>query len=149
MFHLGNKPPPSMGPSFPQGQPPLPSQPPPQSVYQVGGSHFGTEFNSQVGSSMQPERAPAWIPGLADNAMGSQLPGPPLMLSLSQGLFLSPPLLCETDDGVAQQRCSTFYLFLSKLKTLSLHFITWACHFSLLRLISKSIIFSLFSPNHF
>ncbi|THG04473.1 hypothetical protein TEA_022645 [Camellia sinensis var. sinensis] len=99
MFHLGNKPPPSMGPSFPQGQPPLSSQPPPQSVYQVGGSHFGTEFNSQVGSSMQPERAPAWIPGLADNAMGSQLPGPPLMLSLSQGLFLSPPLLCETDDG--------------------------------------------------
>ncbi|THG22125.1 hypothetical protein TEA_020841 [Camellia sinensis var. sinensis] len=108
MFHLGNKPPPSMGPSFPQGQPPLPSQPPPQSVYQVGGSHFGTEFNSQVGSSMQPERAPAWIPGLADNAMGSQLPGPPLLAPVGQMGQGSqhprpPPLTPEMEKALLQQ----------------------------------------------
>ncbi|KAF5957778.1 hypothetical protein HYC85_005003 [Camellia sinensis] len=103
-----NKPPPSMGPSFPQGQPPLPSQPPPQSVYQVGGSHFGTEFNSQVGSSMQPERAPAWIPGLADNAMGSQLPGPPLLAPVGQMGQGSqhprpPPLTPEMEKALLQQ----------------------------------------------
>ncbi|XP_058193732.1 cleavage stimulating factor 64 isoform X3 [Rhododendron vialii] len=34
MFHLGNNPPSGMRPSFQQGQPPLPSQPPPQSLYQ-------------------------------------------------------------------------------------------------------------------
>ncbi|CAK9167841.1 unnamed protein product [Ilex paraguariensis] len=34
MFHPGSRPPPSMGPLFSHGQPPLPSQLPPQSMYQ-------------------------------------------------------------------------------------------------------------------
>ncbi|XP_052179576.1 cleavage stimulating factor 64-like [Diospyros lotus] len=76
MFHAGMKPPLGMGPSFPQGQQPLPSQPPIRSLYQVGGSHLGSEF-SHAESSMPPDRGPAWIPGLQDNAMGTHMPGPP------------------------------------------------------------------------
>ncbi|PSR84719.1 Cleavage stimulating factor like [Actinidia chinensis var. chinensis] len=108
LFHIVNRPPPGMGPSFPQGQPPLPSQPPPQSLYQVGGSYLGTEFNNQIGSSMQPERGPAWMPSLADNAMGTQLPGP---LQLTPGQMMGhgsqsqrpPPLTPDMEQALLQQ----------------------------------------------
>ncbi|KAK0588057.1 hypothetical protein LWI29_033664 [Acer saccharum] len=75
VFHSGTKPPASMGPSFPQGQPPLPSQPPPQSLYQAGGSHLGTDFGNQVGSSMQVDRG-SWMSGPSDNSTITQHPGP-------------------------------------------------------------------------
>ncbi|KAK6925258.1 Cleavage stimulation factor subunit 2, hinge domain [Dillenia turbinata] len=76
IFHSGVKPPANMGPPFPMGQPPLPSQPPPQSLYQAGAPHMGTDFNNQLGTSMQGERGSAWIPGPQDNTTAAQLPGP-------------------------------------------------------------------------
>ncbi|KAH7857135.1 hypothetical protein Vadar_009388 [Vaccinium darrowii] len=91
MFHLGNKPPSGMGPSFQQGQPHLPNQQPSQSLYQVGDPHSGRELNSQVGSSMQPERGPVPMPGLSDNAMGRQLPGPPPLAPGQMGRGNQPP----------------------------------------------------------
>ncbi|XAR51287.1 hypothetical protein NMG60_11005881 [Bertholletia excelsa] len=108
MFHLGGKIPASMGPSFPQGQPPIPNQPPPQSLYQLGGSHLGTEFSSQAASSMPPERGPGWMPGLSDNPMGTQLPGPPPMLAPAQmgqgGQAPRPPALTpEMEKALLQQ----------------------------------------------
>ncbi|XP_059303374.1 cleavage stimulating factor 64 [Lycium ferocissimum] len=75
-YHPAMRPPASMGPSFLPGQPPGPSQLPPQSLYQMGGSHLRPEFN-QVGSSMQADRASPWIPSLPENTSGTQLPGPP------------------------------------------------------------------------
>lgn len=58
--------------------------------FQVGGSHLGRDFNSQVGSSMQPERGPVWLPGLSDN-MGTQLPGPPPLVPGQMGQGSQPP----------------------------------------------------------
>ncbi|GMP67426.1 hypothetical protein CsSME_00027415 [Camellia sinensis var. sinensis] len=57
---------------------------------------------------MQPERAPTWIPGLADNAMGSQLPGPPLLAPVGQMGQGSqqprpPPLTPEMEKALLQQ----------------------------------------------
>ncbi|XP_055827831.1 cleavage stimulating factor 64 [Solanum dulcamara] len=75
-YHPALRPPASMGPSFLPGQPPGPNQLPPQSLYQMGGSHLRPEFN-QVGSSMQADRVSPWIPGLPENTSGTQLPGPP------------------------------------------------------------------------
>ncbi|KAL6973559.1 hypothetical protein U1Q18_027745 [Sarracenia purpurea var. burkii] len=107
MFHLGSKPPPSMGPSFPHGQPPLPSQPPLQSLYQVGGPHLGNEFNAHIGSSIQPERGPAWMPGLADNPMGTHLSGPPPLAPGPMGQGSQPPrppsLTPEMEKALLQQ----------------------------------------------
>ncbi|KAJ8553436.1 hypothetical protein K7X08_024114 [Anisodus acutangulus] len=75
-YHPSLRPPASMGPSFLPGQPPGPSQLPPQSLYQMGGSHLRPEFN-QVGSSMQADRVSPWIPSVPENTSGTQLPGPP------------------------------------------------------------------------
>ncbi|KAL1551556.1 cleavage stimulating factor 64 [Salvia divinorum] len=74
MFHSGSKPPAGMGPSFPQGQLPLPNQPLSQSMYQTGSPHVGMDFN-QAGSSKPTDRGSNWIPGLPENPMG-QLLGP-------------------------------------------------------------------------
>ncbi|CAH9143917.1 unnamed protein product [Cuscuta epithymum] len=74
MFH-GGKPPGPMGSSFI-----MPGQPPPQTLYQGGGSHIRTDFN-HIGSSMPMDRGAnsAWIPGLLpdNNTPKAQLPGPP------------------------------------------------------------------------
>ncbi|KAK6921176.1 Cleavage stimulation factor subunit 2, hinge domain [Dillenia turbinata] len=80
IFHSGMKPPGNMGHSFPMGQPPLPSQPPPQSLYQAGAPHLGTDFNNHIGTSIQGERASAWIPGLPENTTATQRPGPPQLV---------------------------------------------------------------------
>ncbi|KAK6148855.1 hypothetical protein DH2020_016380 [Rehmannia glutinosa] len=72
MFHSGAKPPGGLGPSFPQGQLPLPNQPLPPSLYQAGNPHLGMDYN-QIGSSKQTDRGSNWTPGLHEN----QLPGPP------------------------------------------------------------------------
>lgn len=69
MFHSGSKPPAGMGPSFPQGQLPLPNQPLSQSVYQAGSPHLGMDFN-QIGSSKQTDRGSNWMPGVPENMMG-------------------------------------------------------------------------------
>ncbi|CAA2961388.1 cleavage stimulating factor 64-like isoform X2 [Olea europaea var. sylvestris] len=76
-FHSGNKPPASMVPSFPQGQPSFPSHSLLPSLYQGGGPQLGMEF-SQAGSTEQTDRGSPWIPGLPENATGTQLPGPPV-----------------------------------------------------------------------
>ncbi|OVA11019.1 Cleavage stimulation factor subunit 2 [Macleaya cordata] len=107
-FNSGNKPPGSIGSSFPQGQPPLPSQPPPHSLYQVGGGlHLGADFSGQAGSSMQVDR-PAWMPpGLQENpTAGLQLPGPP-MAAGQLGIGSQPPhtpqLTPEMEKALLQQ----------------------------------------------
>ncbi|GAV75360.1 CSTF_C domain-containing protein/CSTF2_hinge domain-containing protein [Cephalotus follicularis] len=76
MFHSGAKPP-SMVPSFLQGQPPFPSQPPAQPLYQAGGSHLVTDFSSQIGGSMLMDRGSSWMSAPSENLTISQLPGPP------------------------------------------------------------------------
>lgn len=69
----------SLPPSFPQGQPPLPSQPPPQQIYQ-GGPAISSDYRNQAGTSMQAERGP-WMRGLRDKPTAGQLPYlPPLSL---------------------------------------------------------------------
>ncbi|XP_009614575.1 cleavage stimulating factor 64-like isoform X1 [Nicotiana tomentosiformis] len=75
-YHPALRPPASMGPAFLPGQPPVPSQLPPQSLYQMGGSHLRPEFH-QVGSSMQADRVSPRIPSLPENTSGTHLPGPP------------------------------------------------------------------------
>ncbi|PIA39753.1 hypothetical protein AQUCO_02600306v1 [Aquilegia coerulea] len=87
-FNAGNKHPGGIG--FTQGQPPLPNQPLPQSLYQVGGSHLGADYNNQGGNSMQVDRG-SWMPGPPENAMGgAQLPGPP-PLPAQMGPGSQPP----------------------------------------------------------
>ncbi|XP_010265129.1 PREDICTED: YLP motif-containing protein 1 isoform X2 [Nelumbo nucifera] len=104
-FHSVTKPPVTIGSTFPQGQPPLPSQPPPQSLYQVGGSHL-VEY-SQAGSSMQVERGGAWVHSPADNATGMQLPGPPPLVPGHIGAGSQPPrppqLTPEMEKALLQQ----------------------------------------------
>ncbi|KAI3976940.1 hypothetical protein MKX01_008798 [Papaver californicum] len=90
-YNSGNKPSGSIGSSFPQGQPPLPSHPPPQSLYQGGSSmHLGPDYSGQAGSSVQVDnRPPSWMPpGLQDNSAGGlQLPGPPLTADMEKALL--------------------------------------------------------------
>ncbi|XP_031259326.1 cleavage stimulating factor 64 [Pistacia vera] len=106
MYHSGTKPPSSMGLSFQQGQPPLPSQPPPQSLYQAGGSHLGTEFGNQVGNSMKVDRGP-WMSGPSDNSAMTQLPGPPSVVPGQMGPGNQPPrpasLSPEMEKALLQQ----------------------------------------------
>ncbi|KAK4775373.1 hypothetical protein SAY86_010308 [Trapa natans] len=72
MYHTVPKSSPSIG-SFPQAQPGLTSQQPPQSLYQVGSSHLGSEF-SQVASPMQVDRGSPWIPGLSEPTQPPRAP---------------------------------------------------------------------------
>ncbi|KAG0491413.1 hypothetical protein HPP92_004811 [Vanilla planifolia] len=104
LFHSSSVP----SSSFPQGQPPLPSQPPPQQLYQ-GGPPIASDFRNQPGTSMQPERRP-WIPGLTEKpTAGVQLPGPtsvPLGQIAPSPSALPPrlPLLSpEMEKAVLQQ----------------------------------------------
>ncbi|XP_073303989.1 cleavage stimulating factor 64 [Primulina huaijiensis] len=104
MFHPGTVPPAGLGPSFLQGQPPLPNQPLPPSLYQAGGPHLGMEFN-QVGSSSQVDRGPNWRPGIPE-AKGPHFPGPPLVAS-PMGPMSQPPrppsLTPEMEKALLQQ----------------------------------------------
>ncbi|KAJ4969147.1 hypothetical protein NE237_015848 [Protea cynaroides] len=86
VYHSGAKPPASIGPSPPLGQPPLPNQPPPQSLYQAGGSHLTSDFGNQAGGSMQMERGPSWMTGPPDNAAAVQFAGPPSLAPGQMGL---------------------------------------------------------------
>ncbi|VFQ87164.1 unnamed protein product [Cuscuta campestris] len=110
MFH-GGKPPGPMGPPFiMQGQPPLQSQPPPQPLYQAGGSHIRTDFN-HIGSSMPLDRGgnPPWIPGLhpENNTQKAQLPGlpPPCPGQMGPGNqpARQPALTPEMEQALLQQ----------------------------------------------
>ncbi|XP_030460028.1 cleavage stimulating factor 64 isoform X2 [Syzygium oleosum] len=103
-YHSASRPPSSIG-SFSQGQPSLLSQPPPQTMYQGGGSHPGIEFSHQSGGPMQVDRGSSWMPGLSDNP--PQLPGPPPVVpgQMSQGSQPPRPatLSPEMEQALLQQ----------------------------------------------
>ncbi|KAK3406033.1 hypothetical protein EUGRSUZ_K02226 [Eucalyptus grandis] len=103
-YHSASRPPPGIG-SFSQGQPSLLNQPPPQAMYQGGGSHSGIEFSHQSGGPMQVDRGSSWMPGLPDNA--SQLPGPPPVVTGQMGQGSQPPrpaaLSPEMEQALLQQ----------------------------------------------
>lgn len=109
MFHPSSRPG-GMGPSFHQGQPPLPNQPPHQPLYQMGGSHLGTDFNNQGGNTAQMERGSPWPPVSRENTGGPQLSGP-LPLGPGQGQQMPlgnqpprpPPLAPEVEQALLQQ----------------------------------------------
>ncbi|KAJ9174042.1 hypothetical protein P3X46_017114 [Hevea brasiliensis] len=105
MFHSGNKPQASIGHSFPQGQPPLPSQIP--SLYQGGGSHLGAEFNNQVGNTMQVDRGPSWMSGPPEGLTMTHLPGPQPTIPGQMGPGTQPsratPLTPEMEKALLQQ----------------------------------------------
>ncbi|KAL9433252.1 hypothetical protein AB3S75_028140 [Citrus x aurantiifolia] len=106
MYHSGPNPPASIGPSFQQGQPPVPSQPLPQSVYQAGGSRLGSDFNNQIGNSMQIDRG-SWMSGPPENPAFTQLSGPPPAVSGQMGPGNQPPrpssLSPEMEQALLQQ----------------------------------------------
>ncbi|KAJ6749069.1 HYDROXYPROLINE-RICH GLYCOPROTEIN FAMILY PROTEIN [Salix purpurea] len=105
MFHSSNKPHSSMGPSYPQGQPPHPNHQPPQS-YQAGGSHLGGEYNSQIATSMQVDRGSSWMSGPPNSSM-TQLAGPPQFNpgQMAQGNQSSrtAPMSSEMEKALLQQ----------------------------------------------
>lgn len=109
MFHSGTKLPPGLGNSFPQGQSGLPSQPPPQPMYQAGGSKLGTEFMNQVGTSKPADRGP-WMSGPPENpTLPQQLSGPPPIPSVPSQMGPNnqprpaPPLSQEMEKMLLQQ----------------------------------------------
>ncbi|KAB2011957.1 hypothetical protein ES319_D09G055600v1 [Gossypium barbadense] len=108
MFHSGNRPP-SLGPSFPQGQPPRANQLPAQSVYQnqAGALHLGSEFGNQVGGSMQADRGSSWTPSQPDNSTLTQLQGPSPLVSSQMVPGNQPPrpasLTPEMEKALLQQ----------------------------------------------
>ncbi|PWA70876.1 hypothetical protein CTI12_AA280450 [Artemisia annua] len=56
-----------------------------------GNSHVGMDFN-QMGMPSQPDRGSNWMPGLSENAAGTQLPGPsPPFLPAHMGSGSQPP----------------------------------------------------------
>ncbi|XP_077220377.1 hydroxyproline-rich glycoprotein family protein [Tasmannia lanceolata] len=117
LFHSGTNSQSNIGSSFSQGQPPpLPSQPPPQQLYQAS-SQIGDFSNQSGGSissmnqggssltSMQVERGP-WMPGPPENTTGgAQLPGlppPPPLVSGQMG-SRPPQLTPEMEKALLQQ----------------------------------------------
>ncbi|PWA75695.1 hydroxyproline-rich glycoprotein family protein [Artemisia annua] len=108
MFHPGARPPSSMGPPFSQGQPLPPNQQLSQASYQGGNSHVGMDFN-QMGMPSQPDRGSNWMPGLSENAAGTQLPGPsPPFLPAHMGSGSQPPrpsssLSADQEKALLQQ----------------------------------------------
>ncbi|KAL5726129.1 hypothetical protein ACHQM5_009198 [Ranunculus cassubicifolius] len=90
-----------------QGQPPLPSQPPPHSMYQVSGSgsHMGTDYgNQQGGGPMQVDRSPWMQPGPSDvPQQQQQLPGPPPLPGLMGPGSQPPPRPAQVPNEVEKQ----------------------------------------------
>ncbi|CAL9128462.1 unnamed protein product [Musa textilis] len=106
LFHSGITPP----SSFPQGQAPLPSQPPQHLYQQVGSSHIGTDYGTQVSTSMQKDRGAPWVLGSSEiTTVGTQLPGLPPMISGQMATGASgqpprpPPLTPEMEKALLQQ----------------------------------------------
>ncbi|TYH01516.1 hypothetical protein ES288_A09G065400v1 [Gossypium darwinii] len=108
MFHSGNRPP-SLGPSFPQGQPPHANQLPAQLTYQnqAGALHLGSEFGNQVGGSMQADRGSSWTHSQPDNSALTQLQGPSPLVSSQMVPGNQPPrpasLTPEMEKALLQQ----------------------------------------------
>ncbi|THU59436.1 hypothetical protein C4D60_Mb07t02130 [Musa balbisiana] len=105
LFHSGITPP----SSFPQGQAPLPSQAP-QHLYQVGSSHIGTYYGTQISTSMQKDRGAPWVLGSSEiTTVGTQLPGLPPIISGQMATGTSgqppraPPLTPEMEKALLQQ----------------------------------------------
>jgi hypothetical protein len=70
--------------SFPQGQPPLPNQPPPHQIYQGGGSHMNVEYGLHSGMHMPSDRLGPWGAAGHPEMPSSgrpQMPGPPPFMS--------------------------------------------------------------------
>ncbi|CAL9084338.1 unnamed protein product [Musa textilis] len=91
--------------SFAQGQPPLPSQPPPQHLYQIS-SHIGPEYGNQTGTgtALPADRGAPWAPGpLEMTKAGTQLPGPPLMATGTSGQPPRSSLTPEMEKALLQQ----------------------------------------------
>ncbi|XP_021761584.1 cleavage stimulating factor 64-like isoform X2 [Chenopodium quinoa] len=106
MYHTSSRPPTGTGP-FTQGQPPpLPHQPPHQSLYQSGGSHMNVDFNHQSGNKMQMERPSSWPPVSRENTSGAQLPAPSLgpgPQPVGNQPHRPPPLTPEVEQQLLQQ----------------------------------------------
>ncbi|KAK8329417.1 hypothetical protein V6Z12_A11G318100, partial [Gossypium hirsutum] len=108
MFHSGNRPP-SLGHSFPQGQPPRANQLPAQLTYQnqAGALHLGSEFGNQVGGSMQADRGSSWTHSQPDNSALTQLQGPSPLVSSQMVPGNQPPrpasLTPEMEKALLQQ----------------------------------------------
>ncbi|XP_042509124.1 cleavage stimulating factor 64-like [Macadamia integrifolia] len=108
-YHSGAKPRPSIGPSFPLGQPPGPpllNQPPPQSLYQAGGSQLVSDFGNQAGGSLQMERGTSWMTSPPENATGVQVGGPPPLpgqMGPNSQLPRPPQLTPDMEKALLQQ----------------------------------------------
>ncbi|OWM83015.1 bromodomain-containing protein 4 [Punica granatum] len=108
MYHSAPKPSPSIG-SFSQAQPTVTIQQPPQSLYQAGSSHLGSEYSHQAAAPMQVDRGSSWIPGLSEP---TQLPGPPPLAPGQTGPGSQPqpprtaPLSPEMEQALLQQLMS-------------------------------------------
>ncbi|XP_038993518.1 cleavage stimulating factor 64-like isoform X1 [Hibiscus syriacus] len=109
MFHSGNKPPPGLGSSFPQGQTPHSNQLPPQSMYQnqAGSLHLGSDFGNQVRGSMQANRGSSWMSSQPDNSTLPQLQGPSSLVPNQMGPGNQAPrtasLTPEMEKALLQQ----------------------------------------------
>ncbi|GAA0179788.1 hypothetical protein LIER_42225 [Lithospermum erythrorhizon] len=73
-------------------------------VIMMGNAHTRTDFN-QAGSSVQADKASAWIPGMADNRPGLQLPGPPPPVQMGAGNQpqQAPPLTPEMEKALLEK----------------------------------------------
>ncbi|XP_065017378.1 cleavage stimulating factor 64-like isoform X1 [Musa acuminata AAA Group] len=92
--------------SFVQGQPPLPSQPPPQHLYQQVSSHIGPEYGNQTGTgtALPADRGAPWAPGPPEmTKAGTQLPGPPLMATGTSGQPPRSSVTPEMEKALLQQ----------------------------------------------
>ncbi|XP_068638052.1 cleavage stimulating factor 64 [Aristolochia californica] len=108
MFHSGVNPQAGMGSSFPHGQPPLRSQPPPQQLYQVGGRGAAEYSSNQGANSMQLDRGAPWMSGPSESsAGGAHLPGPPPLVPAQMASSVQhprpPQLTPEMEKAVLQQ----------------------------------------------
>lgn len=59
-------------------------------LIQAGGSRLGSDFNNQIGNSMQIDRG-SWMSGPPENPAFTQLSGPPPAVSGQMGPGNQPP----------------------------------------------------------
>ncbi|URE18571.1 superfamily of TFs having WRKY and zinc finger domains [Musa troglodytarum] len=81
-----------------------------QPLFHVGSSHMGTDYGTQVSTSMQKDRGAPWVLGSSEiTTVGTQLPGLPPMISgqIATGAGgqppRPPPLTPEMEKALLQQ----------------------------------------------